>query len=118
MDGGKSQWLFFKGKDEYATPGFDVVTERPGSVLSGIRATRGPIPAAKRAYFQQRLRNRIFNFLLEKFLSGQETGLTKAILSRRITIRRNRAIHACIAGQAVASRQRMTSDVTPYGSAG
>lgn len=43
-----------------------------------------PIPAAKRAYFQQRLRNRFFNFLLEKFVAGQSQGLTKAALARRI----------------------------------
>jgi hypothetical protein len=43
-----------------------------------------PIPAPKRAYFQQRLRNRVFNFLLAKFVDAQESGLTKAILARRI----------------------------------
>jgi len=43
-----------------------------------------PIPAPKRAYFQQRLRNRVFHFILEKFLSAQSDGLTKAILARRV----------------------------------
>jgi hypothetical protein len=43
-----------------------------------------PIPAPKRAYFQQRLRNRVFYFILEKFTSAQKEGLTKAILARRI----------------------------------
>jgi hypothetical protein len=43
-----------------------------------------PIPRAKRAYFQQRLRNRIFNFLLEKFEEARGKGLTKAALARRI----------------------------------
>jgi hypothetical protein len=43
-----------------------------------------PIPEAKRSYFQARLRNRLFNFILGKFLSEQANGLTKAILARRI----------------------------------
>jgi bifunctional non-homologous end joining protein LigD len=36
------QWLFFKGKDEHARRGYDVVAERPESVVSGKRTTRGP----------------------------------------------------------------------------
>ena len=43
-----------------------------------------PIPEAKRAYFQARLRNRLFNFIVEKFLREQQRGLTKAALARRI----------------------------------
>ena len=43
-----------------------------------------PIPEAKRAYFQARLRNRLFNFILGKFSEEQKNGLTKAILARRI----------------------------------
>jgi hypothetical protein len=39
-----------------------------------------PIPEAKRAYFQARLRNRLFNFIVEKFLHEQQRGLTKAAL--------------------------------------
>lgn len=54
--------------------------------LSEIAADHfGPeIPSPKRAYFQQRLENRIFGFLLEKFMEAQKNGLTKAILARRI----------------------------------
>jgi hypothetical protein len=45
----------------------------------------GPaIPEAKRAYFQARLRNRLFNFIVERFLQEQRCGLTKAALARRI----------------------------------
>lgn len=45
----------------------------------------GPaIPSGKRAYFQQRLRNRIFNFLLNKFVQEQANGLTQKILANRI----------------------------------
>src|SRR4051812_17100372 len=40
---GKSEWLCFKAKDELANPDFDVVTERPESVVSGKRVTRGPL---------------------------------------------------------------------------
>ncbi len=40
--GAKSQWLFFKAKDEFADAGFDVVAERPESVQSGRRIARGP----------------------------------------------------------------------------
>lgn len=43
-----------------------------------------PLPAATRAYFQQRLRIRLFKFLLTKFLDAQKNGLTKAALARRI----------------------------------
>ena len=39
---GKAQWLLFKGKDAYANPAYDVVAERPESVVSGRVATRGP----------------------------------------------------------------------------
>lgn len=43
-----------------------------------------PIPEAKRAYFQARLRNRLFNFILGKFGEQQKNGLTQAALARRI----------------------------------
>ncbi|HET6984218.1 MAG TPA: non-homologous end-joining DNA ligase, partial [Myxococcaceae bacterium] len=40
--GGKAQWLLFKAKDGTERPDFDVVAERPESVVSGRRLTRGP----------------------------------------------------------------------------
>ena len=40
--GGKQQWLLWKGKDEHASDRYDVVAERPESVLSGRSVTRGP----------------------------------------------------------------------------
>jgi bifunctional non-homologous end joining protein LigD len=43
--GGKEQWIFFKGKDERAGSVADVVAERPESVVSGRRVTRGPVSA-------------------------------------------------------------------------
>jgi bifunctional non-homologous end joining protein LigD len=39
---GKGQWLFFKAKDRHANPAYDVVAERPESVVSGRQGTRGP----------------------------------------------------------------------------
>jgi bifunctional non-homologous end joining protein LigD len=39
---GKGQWLFFKAKDARADPAYDVVAERPESVVSGRQGTRGP----------------------------------------------------------------------------
>ncbi|MDP9151954.1 MAG: non-homologous end-joining DNA ligase, partial [Myxococcota bacterium] len=41
--GGKAQWLFFKAKDPKANPAYDVVADRPESVVSGRMATRGPL---------------------------------------------------------------------------
>ena len=39
---GHSSWLMFKAKDRQANPAYDVVVERPESVVSGRQATRGP----------------------------------------------------------------------------
>ncbi len=39
---GKAQWLLFKAKDARANPSYDVIAERPESVVSGRVATRGP----------------------------------------------------------------------------
>jgi bifunctional non-homologous end joining protein LigD len=40
--GGKAQWLCIKAKDGTEQPGYDVEAERPESVASGRRLTRGP----------------------------------------------------------------------------
>lgn len=45
--GAKQQWLFFKAKDEFADPERDILAERPESVLSGRRLTRGPVPRSE-----------------------------------------------------------------------
>jgi bifunctional non-homologous end joining protein LigD len=42
-DGRKSQWLCFKALDGLEDPRYDVVAERPESVKSGRRETRGPV---------------------------------------------------------------------------
>jgi len=44
---GKSQWLMFKAKDGTEKPGYDVVAERPESVVSGRVVTRGPERSGK-----------------------------------------------------------------------
>jgi len=55
-------------------------------LLNEIRAGHdGPaIPESKRVYFQQRLRDRFFDFIIGCFLREQANGLTKAKLARRI----------------------------------
>jgi hypothetical protein len=57
-------------------------TQRLSNVLSG---GDGAISVGDRAYFQSRLRSRIYELILSKFIEQQNTsGLTKAILARRI----------------------------------
>jgi hypothetical protein len=55
-------------------------------LLNEIRVGHdGPvIPESKRVFFQQRLRERVFDFIIGCFLREQPNGLTKAKLSRRI----------------------------------
>jgi plasmid maintenance system antidote protein VapI len=54
------------------------------SLFEQILNHDGVIPAAERAYFEQRLRNRLLSLLLSKFVDAQKSGLTKAELARRI----------------------------------
>jgi bifunctional non-homologous end joining protein LigD len=51
--GGKQQWLFFKARDETADATFDVVGQRPESVVSGRQVTRGPVAARTRRAAQR-----------------------------------------------------------------
>ena len=44
---GKAQWLMFKAKDGAENPAYDVIGERPESVVSGRVATRGPERSGK-----------------------------------------------------------------------
>ncbi|TMA18693.1 MAG: DNA ligase D [Deltaproteobacteria bacterium] len=44
---GKAQWLIFKAKDGTENPSYDVIAERPESVVSGRVATRGPERSGK-----------------------------------------------------------------------
>lgn len=63
-----------------------MTTSQQTQFLSELAAGHaGPqIPAEKRAYFQTRLRNRLFDFILRKFLEQEKNGLSKAKLARRI----------------------------------
>src|SRR5205807_1744940 len=44
---GKAQWLMFKAKDGTENPSYDVIAERPESVVSGRVITRGPERSGK-----------------------------------------------------------------------
>lgn len=61
------------------------MTTSPTQFFSELAAGHnGPtIPEPERVYFQTRLRNRMFSFILRKFLDESKNGLTKAILARR-----------------------------------
>src|ERR1044072_8788297 len=43
-----------------------------------------PIPESKRVYFQERFRERLFDFIIMRFNAQKKNGLTKAKLARRI----------------------------------
>ena len=51
--------------------------------LSDI-SSDAPIPHGRLAYLRERARNRLFEFILKKFLEAEKHGLTKAKLARRI----------------------------------
>lgn len=61
-----------------------MTTSRQTSFLSEVASEDAVIPAGKRAYLQERLRNNLFNFVIAKFLEREEAGFTKARLARRI----------------------------------
>jgi hypothetical protein len=61
-----------------------VSTSRTTDFLSEI-ADGSPIPAGKLAYFEARLRNELYNFVIGKFVEKEARGeLTRAKLARRI----------------------------------
>ena len=73
--GGKEAWLLFKAKDETADAKFDVVAERPESVVSGRVVTRGPERASVlRAVHPDpdRLLEKVFPPMLATLASGKE----------------------------------------------
>ena len=51
--------------------------------LPDIRSDES-IPEGRLAYLQERTRNRIFEYVLEKFLAAETAGLSKAKLARRL----------------------------------
>jgi hypothetical protein len=61
-----------------------MTTSRQAHFLSEI-AAGDPIPPGKLAYFQERTRNNLYNFVISRFLEREQTeGLTRAQLARRI----------------------------------
>jgi hypothetical protein len=63
------------------TPGVALMTISQTGFLSEI-LTGGKIPQAKLAYFRERLRNRIHQFILHEFIARQQEGLTQAEVAR------------------------------------
>jgi hypothetical protein len=59
------------------------VTTSPTPFLSEIRSDEA-IPVGKRAYFQEKLRNRLYDLVINKFVERQEAGFTKKDLAHRI----------------------------------
>ena len=61
-----------------------MTTSQPTHFLFEIESGDVPIPPGKLAYFQERLRNNIYHFVLTKFLEKEREGFTKALLARRL----------------------------------
>ena len=74
-DGRKNQWLCFKSLDGNENPDYDVVAERPESVKSGRRETRGPVrkSALERAHPPaETLLQRVWPPMLAKLSTPEE----------------------------------------------
>ena len=61
-----------------------MTTSQPTHFLFEIESGDVPIPPGKLAYFQERLRNNIYHFVLTKFLEKEREGYTKALLARQL----------------------------------
>ena len=63
-----------------------VITSQAAPFFAELAAGHAgpPIPEEKLVYFRTRSRNRLFHFILSKFVAEQKKGLTKAALARRI----------------------------------
>ncbi len=72
---GKAQWLFFKAKDARANPAYDIVAERPESVVSGKAATRGPLRVG--ASDQGRSARALIEFVGEPALATADVKITR-----------------------------------------
>ncbi|HEX4447569.1 MAG TPA: DNA ligase D [Polyangiaceae bacterium] len=72
---GKAQWLMFKAKDLRANPRFDVVVERPESVVSGRAATRGPLRVG--ASDQGKSARALLEFVGEPALATADAKITR-----------------------------------------
>ncbi len=61
-----------------------MITSREIALLSELESIK-TVPPAVLSYFQARLKNRLHNFIISKFIEMEKThGLTKADLARRI----------------------------------
>ena len=54
------------------------------SFLTEIIDGKTPIPERKLAYFRERQRNRLYDFIVSKFLEREKSDFTKADLARRL----------------------------------
>ncbi len=72
---GKAQWLLFKAKDARANPAYDVVVERPESVVSGKAATRGPLRVG--ASEQGKSARALIEFVGEPMLATGDVKITR-----------------------------------------
>ena len=62
-----------------------MITSHKTPFLSEIEAGNVRIPPHKLAYFQARLRNNIYDFVVEKFLENERRGeITKALIGKRL----------------------------------
>jgi bifunctional non-homologous end joining protein LigD len=70
--GTKSNWILFKAKDELADKKRDIVTDAPGSVVSGRATTRGPESRAKKLVHMspEALLKRVFPPMLATLVSS------------------------------------------------
>jgi bifunctional non-homologous end joining protein LigD len=73
---GKAQWLLFKARDARANPAYDVVVERPESVVSGKAATRGPLRVG--ASEQGKSARALIEFVGEPALATADVKITRS----------------------------------------
>ncbi len=71
--GTKAQWLFMKAHDGTERPGYDVTADRPESVASGRRTTRGPARHAKPGVSPRSLLATLFPPMLAALPEGRPT---------------------------------------------
>jgi bifunctional non-homologous end joining protein LigD len=71
--GTREQWLFFKAHDGTERPDYDVLADRPESVESGRRTTRGPVHHAKPGVTPRSLLAKVFPPMLATLSDGRPT---------------------------------------------
>lgn len=63
-----------------------MTTSRATTISSEVKS--GDLSLATRAYFQSRLRNRLYNLVISNFRTAESAGLTRSELARRMGKRR------------------------------